>query len=152
MKNIILIISAFIFQNASCGNKEFEYEPSKSSKIDMVIHYDFSKDGYETAEYSIIDSDSVKKVWSILNLRSGESLRGVKVIDMEAILDVSFVDENEVTQFYRVYYHSDHGTFVDKFTGKEVQVLIRSEMNKEIEKFLDLDFRRRGIHITTLDE
>ena len=141
-----------MFLNANCGNKEFEHEPPKSSRIDMVIHYDFSKDGYKTTEYIITDSDSVKKVWHLLNLRGGESLRGIKVIDKEAILDISFEDEREVTQFYRVYFRSDHGTFVDKFAGKEVQVLLRSEINNEVEKFLDLDLKKRGIHITTIDE
>ncbi len=141
-----------MLMNANCGSKELEHVPSKNSKIDFLIHYDFDKDGYKTAEYSITDSDSVKKEWQLLNLKSGESLRGLKVIDMEAILDISFVDEEELTHFYKVYLHSDHGTFVEKYTGKNLQLLISSEINKEVEKFVDQDLKRRGIQITTIDK
>jgi hypothetical protein len=71
---------------------------------------------------------------------------------MDAILEFSVLDETEVTQFYMVYLRSDHGTFVQKYNGKEVQGLIRSEYNNEIEKFLDIELKKRGIYVSPIDE
>jgi hypothetical protein len=149
---LVIIISALISLNARCGSKKLETPPSMNSKMSVVVKYNFRKDGFKTSKYNIAERDSILKMWTLLNLRSEESQRGTRVLKMDAILEFSVLDETEVTQFYMVYLRSDHGTFVQKYNGKEVQGLIRSEYNNEIEKFLDIELKKRGIYVSPIDE
>lgn len=145
-----VLISLLTLLNMSCVSKKLETRPSAESRMSIAVKYDFSTDGFKSCEYYITNHDSIIMISELLNLRSGISQRGTRIIKMEARLEFSIFDKDELTQFYIVYLRSDHGTFVQQYTVNDFQTLVRSEYNNEIEKFLETELNKRGIYPTPI--
>lgn len=128
-----------------CSSKARNIEDLENVRLDIVIAYNFSGDSPLREHYTLVNKDSISVLLDKLKQTRGESLRDAKVLKYKAVINISLFSNDEVLDYYEVFFKSDHGTIVEEFAGDVFSLCLSSRSSYQVEKYFEQEFERRSI-------